>query len=240
MNEWRKGQCLVEQVISRGEKQTQLFFTYPIHISGMSVRRIQPQILEVDGNVRKNHSVVTAKLQFAVELADKSGVIIESFFDETVSELLRTEDSREGMKIYILPVIERCSYEIFATGKFKVMVIIKWLVVITMVSVCCCCSKSVFEENGVMEMKKGLNHSQSFNMMIYSTCTVMIQNEGVEDVAVWLEGSPDGINFFQDTKVIIIKEKMEVLVPKYFAKYVRIAGEALEKGQMRYWIQAKG
>lgn len=94
------------------------------------------------------------------------------------------------------------------------------------------------EENvlaGVVEL-----YTASTDISELTTYSYAIKNRGPSSAWVHLELSPDGVNWVADNQEVeLASGQLQILVPQFFLRYIRVAYRALNSIPLTIWLQAQ-
>lgn len=94
------------------------------------------------------------------------------------------------------------------------------------------------EQVQTLRIQSGAGYSSVFPTWNARTVTVFVKNTGSGPVTAFLQNSPDGLDFVNDPRQIVLAAgEMGYLTPYIFSKHMRIVVTGAEADSARIWLQ---
>ncbi len=244
-----KKQYLTEQYFqewlrARGQQQTSIDKSFSLETKAIKIARFQAEPEAIKTEVGKDTTLVSALIAVSVQYVDGMGLCREEQFEMPVSDLVTTCGSEAGMSAVVCCRVEKCLVKLVRATTVKLLIVLEWGILVTQKELVewihGCEQRCFFETSGLLPLGLVDHWTEWLNVSTVSVVSVMVFNEGPGTATVALEGSPDGDHVvYSGIQRLVAPGGSELLVPKYFTKFLRLKGFADSPTGILYWIQAQ-
>jgi hypothetical protein len=236
-----KSKYLMEVIESKGSRQTLFDDLWNLERMTQKVVKFQAKIMNIRVEVINNSTLIFADFVAEIETVVNSGLCF--FHNRTIplSVVIETPGSKNGMSGRAMGEIENAKFSLVNPVTLKLTAVVGWRVLVIKEKECspCRCQPGFFEKAGTLLLAPS-GASAWEEISSFETISFIAYNSGSVTVQLFLEGSPDQINTFNNTPLLeLAPQQTNCLVPKFFTRYLRLAGMSPHDAEITYWLQAQ-
>lgn len=237
-------QCFKEMLRARGQQQTYIDRSFSLAVQALKIARFHAEPEAIKAEVGKAKTLVSALIALSIQYVDGMGLCREEQFAIPVSDLVTTFGSEAGMTAVVCCRVEKCLVKLVRATTVKLLIVLEWGILVTQKELVewthGCEQRCFYETSGLFPLDLVDHWTEWLNVSTVSVVSVMVFNEGPGTATVALEGSPDADHVvYCGIQRLVAPGGSELLVPKYFTKFLRLRGFADSPTRVLYWIQAQ-
>jgi hypothetical protein len=234
------GLFLMDEIKCKGKCQIIVRDIWRLEQDILKIARFQAGIINPQVEVLAGTTLISANLMEEIETINSKGLCSMKCREIPVSAMITTPGSQMGMSGKVTWEIEDVMCVLSDPVTVKISVVILWKVLILYETECCPCRRSgYFEKSGTLLLTPA-GVSAWEDISGFEIVSFIIYNPGPAAVQLLLEGSPNQIRVFHSNPGLELGAGLtDCLVPKFFSRYLRLAGTSMLTAEVDFWFQAK-